>query len=167
MSCVVSLTLSCPMDRRLVGDGGTWKLMLFFSLVCGRIVAQDLPNGNPVPLFWLWRRQLDAEDDLWEVQLFCCFSALPRQRRHFISKHWGDTLPQANEELLWPIFGKKEQRPGIPLLSLSALRRTPTVTAECLSQLPDLDLWLMESIRCPCSSSQSRVAQGMWLLSAC
>lgn len=51
MSWVASLTLSYPMDKRLVGDGRTLKLVMLFSLVCGRIMAQDLPDGNPVPHF--------------------------------------------------------------------------------------------------------------------
>lgn len=51
MNWIASLTLSYPMDKRLVGDGRTLKLVVLFSLVCGRSMAQDLPDGNPVPYF--------------------------------------------------------------------------------------------------------------------
>lgn len=80
----------------------------------------------------------------------------------------GDTFPQANGELLWPIFKKKEQRPSIPLLSLSALRRIPTVTAEYSTQLPGFGPLAYGEYQVPSQLfPEQSVAQGMWLISAC
>lgn len=78
-------------------------------------------------------------------------------RRHFSASKWGITLAH---------FWKEEA--DIPLLSLSALRRITTVTAECLSQLPDPGPLAYGEYQVLLQLFPEQcVAQGMWLLSAC
>lgn len=86
----------------------------------------------------------------------------------------GDTLSPSTEETLspskWGITLAHFWKEGAEARYPSAISFCiPTVTAECPSQLPGLGPLACENIRCPCSSSQSRVcsaghAAGLCLL---
>lgn len=153
--------------------GGRWK-----NFEVGDVIQPFLwKKYGPGPSWWkscptLYSKQLlscllkEAEDDLsGKLQLFCCFSALPSQRRHFIPKHWGDTSSKQMGNYSGP-FLERRSRGQVSLRYLFLHPNSDCWMSQPVTRSWTSSLWRISDALAALPRAES-VAQGMQLVSAC